>query len=430
MSKDKLQMTNEGALKKILLVTDEAVLEGKVRDLLSGYEIERLAKLSESLHYITQKKPALVILDFDLPGEGGITAFKQIDLVSPGIPVIALSSNPDIPLAVTATKLGLANFLKRPIDPEQLLAAVRQTQESQQANLLKTAAEIWLQGASPELQKMYAAIRDLVISSKNLVIFGERGIEKEDVVKFIHGRGLGKNRKFLTIDLLNFQKEGMESHFWSAILGALSPTSEERCGTVYLKNIELVDDNFRRTICQYFKVRNEKTDQRVLTIIGFFEKESLPGELLADYNSLTIPPLRQRKSDLPGLLSSYLAHYAALHNKEIKGFAADLLAWLNLYDYPGNYRQLECLIEQGVLASTSSLLDLKDIPINLNDVVQISLKRSALQGLEKKEEFEKEFYDLLLMRTGGDYALVANFLDLPKSAFEKRVRELNRNQVN
>lgn len=408
--------------KTILLIADDPKIETRIKEILAEYEIEKVSA-EQAVETLRQKKPNLTILDYDLKGTDGLQVFRQIYAFVPQLKVIMLSASGDISLAVTATKLGVADFLKKPMVAEQLREAVERNISPAGELFLKPAETLWLQGESPALKKMYADLRRALLSLSNLVLLGERGIEKIKAVEFIHAHRPGARGKLKVIDLLSFRRENLEPHFWAAAQEALSesPGIEDRCRTLYLENIEALAENFRASILEFFKTRKGET----LTLIGLYEKDSA----VKDYAQVEIPPLRERKEDLPQLLSHYLELYSTKHDKKIKGISPDLLYFLAAYDYPGNYRELECLLEQAILSAPSEILGLRDLPLPIKSLLEVSIKKAFRSGnleLEKaRKMFEKDLYAILLSKAGGDTASVARLMDLPRTVLAERIENLS-----
>ncbi len=410
-------------MKKILLIGDEPQAEAGIRSALAEYEV--LAVKGEgAVDCVNKEKPDLIVFDLDLKGTGGLQLFRQVRLLAPQIKILVLSVSGDIPQAVALTKMGAADFLRKPVVAEQLRASVRANLAAAGEIVGPPAGAGWLSGESPKIKKLYSDIRAALAASKNIVLFGERGIEKTDLVELIHAHSLKRKRKLQALDLASFRRENMETFFWGTLkefmaepeLGA-AQNEEDRTGTLYLENLESIEQSFRLSIFDFFRERKGKVDKEVLALIGICDKSVLQPESLKEFALVEIPPLRERKEDIPRLIAHYLKFYSVKYNKKVKGVSADLLDFLAAYDYPGNFRELECLIEQGVLLSGSEGLSLKDIPSDFKGFLQVSRRAGP-------EEFEKNLYDLLLTKTGGDVAAAARFLDMPRTVLNERIEEL------
>lgn len=416
--------------KTILLIEDDAKVEARIKEVLAEFEMEKVSNAEGALDYLRGNKCDLIIQDYDLKGTDGLQLLRQVQLLAPRAKVIMLSVSNDIPLAVAATKMGVFDFLKKPIAAEPFRLAVEKALSAGEAVFSGPAESAWLQGENPALKKMYADIREALPAGNNLLLAGERGIDKEKVVEFIHAVSPKRKRKLRVIDLLYFRRENLEAHFWGTVQELLAVPSkpslaseEDRCGTLYLGNIESLDDNFRASIFEYFKERKGNIDREVLAVIGVFDR----GTAREGFSRIEIPPLRQRRDDLPRLLSHYLEFFAVKHDKNVRAISPELLTFFADYDFPGNYRELERMLEEGVLTAASEILDLRDVPLEFGALSQVSLReaeKKGRRGLEEvSREFEQDLYRVLISKTKGDVAAAARFLDVPRTALAERIEE-------
>jgi DNA-binding NtrC family response regulator len=424
--------------RSILLFTDDHATEVHIREALPDHDVASVSQIESAANSIQAKIPDLVIVDFDLRAQDGLQVFRHIHQLVPRVRIILLSASNNIPLAVKATKLGAADFIRKPLDIKILRQSVEDNLYRMEELYPLPAGEEWLRGESPGIAKLYSALRQAVLTGNNLIVFAERGIEKRSIVGYIHARGLKPRRKLISLDLNFFRRENLEANFWATIQEVMTEPEmasvqgeEDLCGTLFLDNIEGLDDNFKRSIFDYFKSRKGKTDKQILAVIGISERKELQSENIRDYPWVEVPPLRERKEDLPHLLGYYLNLFCRKHNKQVRAISADLIDFLTAYDYPGNYRELECLLEQGVLSAGSEVLELKDVAVDIEGLMEFTLKRifsSGKLGLgEAKREFENKLYSFLLAKTDGDLAATARFLDLPKTTLAERLDDLGIN---
>jgi DNA-binding NtrC family response regulator len=273
----------------------------------------------------------------------------------------------------------------------------------------------------------------------NLVLVAERGINKSDVAEYAHRHGLKRKSQLRVIDLASFRRENLESSFWAAAQEAVGENGsavdeEDRCGTLYLENIESLEESFRLSIFEFFKEPKAKFDPEVLVLIGLYDRQSLPPGLAKNYFEIEVPPLRERKADLPLLVSRELSNYARLHDKKVRAVSSDLLYLLGLYDWPGNYHELDALLEIGVLNAGSEILEIKDLPLDFNALMSAAARAAHTKGKlsleEAKRWLEKLTYKTLLGKTNGDLGAVARFLDLPKTTLAERTAELGGDLLN
>jgi len=420
--------------KKLLWIGDDGELVARVREILDKYDVVTADNPDQAAQVVREGNLALVVIDHDLRGIEALQLFRQLRLLAPRLRYMMISSENNIPIAVAATKLGVTDFLRKPLVAAELLEAVEREGFSPTEYFMAPMKKVWLQGEGSGLKKMYQEIRRALSGSANIILLGERGIAKGDVAEFIHANGFKKKRKLLALDLQSFRKENFEGHFWAAVQEALAERGvgqatdeEDRCGTLFLDNIDCLEENFRQSIFEYFGEKKGRTDREIITILGVFNEESLsPGT--GDYSRINIPPLRERKEDLYRLMSQYLNRYAEKHNKNVAGITPEMLDFISDYEFPGNYAELEVMVEAAVLDALAPVIGIENLPVAYADLLEVSLKRIMRKGIvpleEARQKFEAALYQLLLKKTGNDAAVVARFLDLNKSHLTERIEKL------
>jgi len=163
-------------------------------------------------------------------------------------------------------------------------------------------------------------------------------------------------------------------------------------------------------------------------VIAAYDSGFLAAADTSGFKAVEVPPLRQRKEDLPIMIVDLLADLTVKHDRTISGIAAPALAALFLYDYPGNYQELNGLLESAVLRADGGTIGLKELPLDLDDLITSAEKRALAGGAGSlaaaKRTFEKELYAALAAKTGGESGAIARFLDIPKSTLVERLEEL------
>lgn len=406
-------MTNN---QTILLITDDPKTAQSVREGLGDkHTVETAASQKAAEQFLRETQPALIIIDHDLRGQDGLQLFKNL---RPAQKVIMLSGSGSIPLAVTATKLGVAEFLRKPLASAQLKAAVADCLAEAPANLDLSGELAWLQGRGGALNNFFAELRRLFVGNKDLVLTGERGIEKLPVAELLH---FNRNRKFVALNLTAFKGEAMEPHFWTTLqeLLALPETNslqqeEERCGTLFLDRFDELDETFQGSLLNFLADRPGRVDRSVRVIIGVSGERNI-GQL----EKLVIPPLRERKEDLPALLAYYLKKAGREYDLPRGDLAVETMVTLSQYDWPGNYAELEALIRSALLTGSFSF--------SLSELARTSLESSLGERLSlsaARREAEKRLYSNLLEQTGNDRAAAARFLDQPRDVLSDRLEDL------
>jgi len=411
--------------KLVLLVEDDPKVEERIVEILqSEFKVVTAKGIESAQDFLRKKNPEVILIDFDLKAEDGLHVFREIHPLKPEIAVIMLSGSGNIPLAVAATKAGVAEFLRKPLNAEQLKEAVSRNLPQPAAKMVLPKDLWWLEGESAAVRKMLSAIQEICKKPQDIILSAEKGIDKSQVAAIIHVNGPKKDRKLSILDLAAFRGEAVEAHFWTLLKKLLafpdaSSVSDEKdlSGTLYLENFESINREFKKELLGFIEKRSGKIDRSIRVVIS---ADSHP----KDFARIEIPPLRQRKEDLPHLLAVVLHFYSGEHNKSIKHISSELLEFLMAYNYPGNYQELERLIQAAVFSASADRLELKDLPFNFEAFLGAMLKKDSLNLEGAKQVFEKELYKVLLEKANGNNLQVARFLDMPKTAFVQRLEEL------
>lgn len=426
--------------RKLLLISAEARTAATVKQAAPGYALAQTADRQQALPLLESERPDLIILDHDLPGGESFPFFRQLRLAAPRTPVIMLAADNDIPLAVAAAKLGVADFLKKPLLPEQLRQAIDAVLAVPR-QLPGRAGALWLQGAGAALENFYQAAETALRQSRNIALLAERGIDARAVAEHLHIRGNRPRRKVAELDLGSFNRPELEAHFWTTVQelmaepdGKSPQTEEDRTGTLLLTGFSRLDGAFQSSILTLFRERKGKLDKEIVCLVALADGQAAGKLDLNGFYQLTVPPLRDRKEDLPLLLEGYLRLFAREHNKTIAGVAPDALALLALYDYPGNYAELADLLDAAVLKAGGGTIGLGDLPIENEMLAGAAAKRALASGAytlgEARKLYEAALFAALLAKSGGDTGAMARFLDLPRTVLTERLAELNADPSN
>lgn len=409
----------------ILLIEDDSKVAAQITEALRDrFEVSVFEKMQDFIAAAEASPQSLMIIDFDLRETDGMVVFKKLKEQNPRVRCVMISSSNSIPLAVTATKLGILEFLRKPLLTADFKNIIEQLARKDEIYKDEIMGAEWLRGKSDRLGEFKREIVKCARSPKDLVLIAERGINKRSVVSLIHQNGPNHSKKLIEIDLTSFQKESLESHFWATLKGFLSPpginslqAEEERPGTIYLEGVEFVSEYFWISIVDFLKKRAGKLGPKggIKMMVGLCDASLLPpGE---EFETLRLPPLRERKEDLLEIITAYLKS-----NSSIDKLSIMILEFISRYDFYGNYDELFNFI----LASCPEGQVLEGLNYNKRAFLS-SLK--SLVGLKSlsltRETLEKEFLKVLLLKTKNDFSVLARFLDVPKTTLEERVRELD-----
>ncbi len=412
--------------KIILLLEDDPKVSAQISEILSPYDVVVETKSHTFISKIKDLNPEILLIDFDHLEKDGLLVYREVRQLYPFNKTIMFSSSNSIPLAVAASKLGVVDFLRKPLETEVLLEAVKKAEISKELPSLNMDGFYdveWLQGVSFELRKTLDQIRMFSASSKDLVICAPKGVDKKVIAEILHKNGKNNDKKFLEINLNSFGNEASEAHLFLTLKELMSSWDAEGyidkkdlAGTIFITGVESVPESFKLSLVQF--VKDKKSPVKVI----FGTMDSLTITQLENFN---IPSLSSRKEDILIIAIAYLKRFAP----QIKYIAPNVLEFLMFYDFPGNYNELKDLI----IAAASSyygaeVLNFKSLPIDFA-MVKSSLK-NKLFSKEKYElkkviwEFERAWLEIVINKVNGDIHAASKFLDIPKTVLTERIKTL------
>jgi two-component system nitrogen regulation response regulator NtrX len=420
---------------EILVVDDErnirSSLEGILRD--EGYRVRGVASGEELLRQIQQAVPDLVILDVWLPGMDGIQALTELKRVYPELPVIMISGHGTVESAVKATRLGAYDFIEKPLSLEKTVLAVRNAMDRQRLELENRALRLTLEqryeivGESPAIQALRAQIQSAAPSHGRVLIRGESGTGKELIARAIHRQSLRADKPFVEVNCAAIPDELIESELFGHEKGAFTGATTKRRGKFEVADegtifLDEVGDMSLKTQAKVLRVLQEQTFERV----GGTETLTVDVRVLAASNKpleeeiqkgtfredlfyrlnvipFEIPPLRERKEDIPLLASYFLRLFSEEYGKREKRLSPEALGLLLQHVWPGNVRELRNVIERMVIMAPQDVIQETDLAPSLRTrpgVAEAPAEPATeWDGTlrEAREQFERQY---LLRRLG------------------------------
>jgi DNA-binding NtrC family response regulator len=429
----------------VLIIEDDPRLFPSIEESL-GEEprLFRANTLADAMRMMASEPIDVIVFDHDLKDDGGLEGYKKLKRFDPRKKVIMISAVPDVETAVAATKLGVRDFLRKPIEGKKLRDSVEQLLAAESKpllDLLKIERSEWLSGTSEKIRQLFRDIRSAVSGDGDVLLIGEKGIDKVSIAEAIHGSGSNNARRSVYLDLASFGDRSSEGLFWSTMQGLLQDRmgtpNEEQTGTVILDGIGMVSDHFILSVLGFLNKRKsdaniERTDKsiRIVLIVedGMFLADFHSKNLLADFAAIHIPPLRDRKEDLPMILDAYLSALSRRFDKDIAGISTDLLKFFSVHDWPGNYRELALMLKVAVLNSRSGTISTGDVPTDVGMLIDRLSSESAAHGGEPlgrlSDSFDRLIYPLAVRLFPGNAEKAADFLDIPRAAFSQKARSL------
>lgn len=411
----------------ILIVDDEEGARQSLEIILEDkYRVLIAESGGEALKILEKEPVALVLLDIHMPDMDGLEVLRRIKEQDETIDVIMVSALNLARKAVDAIKLGAYDYITKPFEPEDILSTVERVISRQRLNreldfLRKEVKN--LQGfdeiisQNKTMLEIFQTIKKVAVTSTNILITGESGTGKELIARSIHRQGNRKDGPFVAINCAAIPSELMESEMFGHEKGAFTGAHTRTIGkfeyasggTLFLDEISMLRSDLQAKLLRVLQEKEIerigsnkpiKVDIRVIAATNTnLELEVSRGKFRQDLYfrlnvvPISIPPLRERRDDIPLLIKYFLNKFNRAFNKKIPGFSEKAMNALLRYHWPGNIRELENLIERIVVLSQGEKeIELKDIPLEiiLDAGQDIHDLEHTHMGLAKiKDEFER-----------------------------------------
>ena len=414
----------------ILVVDDDAALRELITLRLeaNGFRVEGVDSGEAALAQLALARPDAVLTDMQMNGMDGMALFRAIHARDPALPVIVLTAHGTIPDAVAATQQGLFGYLTKPYDAPTLIdllkRATRLTGSNPDANDDSWRSDIVT--LSPAMNVLLAEARLAAQSEAAVLIQGESGTGKELLARAIHRASPRHARPFVAINCGAIPAELLESELFGHVKGAFTGAGRDhpglflsaQGGTVFLDEIGDMPPPLQVKLLRVLQegevrpvgsVEARAVDVRILSATHRNLDEAIgSGEFREDLYyrlnvvNLALPPLRERREDIPLLAQHFLAALTEKYQRRIHGFAPDALDMLVAADWPGNIRQLHNVLEQCVALCTTATIPATLVARSLRD------KPTEIQPLaEARAAFERDYLITLLKLTRGQVSEVA-----------------------
>lgn len=441
---------------KILICDDEKnIREGLSASLeMEGYETVLAENGKVALEKISKGDIDLVITDLRMPEVSGEEVLEKVSRETPGVPVIILTGHGSIDSAVDAMRNGAYDFLTKPFNLDQLTMIVKRALQGRELSLQHRQLQEELNsrksfesiiGKSGEMQKVFDMVRRVADSKASVLITGESGVGKELIADAIHNLSSRKDKPLIKVHCAALSKDLLESelfgHEKGAFTGALSRKRGRfelaQNGTIFLDEIGEIDQNVQIKLLrvlqekQFERVGGEETvnvDVRVVSATNRdLEKEIEKGNFREDlfYRlnvvHIHVPPLRERKEDIPLLISHFLKTFSDENGKNIEGLDAKVKNILYSYDWPGNIRQLKNCIESCVVMCQGNFITLDDLPPG----IAVTNEQNAIKipyGIPMSEA-EKIIIEQNLVANNGNKSKTADVLQIGRKTLHRKIEE-------
>jgi DNA-binding NtrC family response regulator len=447
----------------ILIIDDEAEIRESLQTLLEfeGYEVETAANGSQGLSKLGDRPFDLVLLDLALPDRNGLELLPEIRAIDPQISVIMITAYGTVEDAVRAMQSGAANFLQKPWDNEKLLADVRSVvarrrAEEENIQLKRALKQRYnfenIVGKSEVMLKIFDLVAQVAPSRSTVLLQGESGTGKELIAKALHLNSPRRDRPFVPVNTGSMPPDLLESTLFGHVKGAFtSAISSKRGlfeiadrGTLFLDEIGTMSIDTQAKILRVLQdrkfmhlggVHEVQVDVRIVAATNVDLRQMVrEGKFREDlfYRlnviSIDLPPLRQRKEDIPLLADFFLRRYSDENQRSIRRLNPDTLRQLLNYAWPGNVRELENVIERAVVLSTGPDIGPDLLPDQLSGrgtSIPMLENRGDASLFDVMEECERHIINDMLEKCAWNQTEAADHFHIPLSTLNQKIKRLN-----
>jgi DNA-binding NtrC family response regulator len=445
-----------------LIVDDETQARSICTDVVedAGVKVRTASTTEEALKMLEESPVDIVITDLKVPLVGGLELLRHVRLHTPHVPVLVLTQYGTIETAIEATRLGAVDYVMKPFHIDDLRAKLDRVVNSlaldQENRVLREQLRSkpgfgGLIGISARMQRVYRMIERVSQHNYPVLILGESGTGKELVARSIHFQGPRKHRPFVPVDCNSLTATLIESELFGHVKGAFTGAQQNKTGlleaaddgTLFLDEIGNLPVDMQAKLLRALQEREVKP-------VGSNERVPLRARIIAATNSdvdaairagtfrqdlyfrlnvvqIKLPPLRERKSDIPLLANSFLEKFCE-PDKPAHTLSDETLRRLMAYDWPGNVRELENSIQRGIAMGVGNVVQFVDLPSNLQydarERVPDEGEMVPLMVLERRAIFRA------MRETNGDKLAAARLLGIGKTTLYRKLKEYDSQTAN
>jgi len=460
-------MSRGEKVRSVLIVDDEVGARESFKMILKNdYEVFLAKDAEEAFLQIKVHSPDVILLDIILPDLDGLKVLEKIKQNDPDIIVIMITATKTVKTAVEAMKLGAYDYVTKPFDIDELrliitrslsTKALEQEVKYRREEMDKSFDFGNIIGKSKLMKEIFKVVKQIADSKSTALIMGDSGTGKELISRAIHYNSNRKSYPFVTINCAAIPDTLIESELFGHEKGAFTNAIERKLGrfevahqgTLFLDEIGELSLATQAKILRFLeekefnRVGGSKTikvDVRLITATNknlnqLIKNGSFREDLYYRINviPIVIPPLRERKEDIPILIDHFINKFSVENNKNVKGISKEALELLMQYEWPGNVRELENLVERVIALTFNEYIQLNELPLSFKNIPKINgLKESILDGkvsfLQAEEEFEREVILDALKKTNYIQSRAAEILGISRRILKYKMDKLGINQ--
>ena len=453
--------------RRILIIDDERPILMTLEALLErrGYQVDTAPTASQGLKLLKTKSPSLVLLDLQLPDAEGLQTLDSIKTDSPEMPVIILTAHDTLHNAIESIKRGAYHFISKPYAPEELLSLIEKALEKQsllreteklrqKTEQLEKRLEIAETRLTPifkskPMQEIDELITAMAPSEANVLIVGESGVGKEVIANVIHARSRRAGKEMVKLNCAAFPQTMIEGELFGYVKGAFTGAMNDfpgmiaaaNGGTLFLDEISDMPTDLQTRFLRVLQEREYrplgstqtmKADFRVIAstnrpIAQALSENRLRSDLYYRLNTfqVEVPPLRERKQDIPPLIAMFLKQFSQQLGKPEPDIAPDAFQKLLDYAWPGNVRELQNAIEYAVVLAQQGVIGGKELP------TEVQLRKLSEQaergapprmGVQSLDEVERDTILRVLAECHGNKKKAAELLGIQRPTLYNKMK--------
>lgn len=455
---------------KVLVVDDEIIVCQSCQRILekSGYEVTTVLNGKEALEKIKEEIFDIAIVDLKMPGIDGMKVLQRIREEHPEIMVIMITGYSTVETAVKAMKLGAFDYVSKPFTPDELDMIVRNALERKKLLWENRYLRGQLQekyrfnniiGKSKRMQEVYRIMEKVAPTDSTVIIYGESGTGKELVARAIHYNSPRKDKPFISVDCGALSESLLESELFGHIRGSFTDAVVTKPGlfevanggTFFLDEVSNISLSIQAKLLRVLQEREfrpvggtswKKVDLRLIAATNkdlkkMIQEGAFREDLFYRLNIVPIflPPLRERREDIPLLVSHFLEKFNRERGRNIKGVSPEAMQLLVNYPWPGNVRELENVIERVVVMTEENTIGVEYLPVAIREEAgeETTVPRNSQELKKLKKELrkkavakiEKKFVLEALRRNKGNITRAAKDVGMHRQNFQALMRKYN-----
>lgn len=445
---------------RILIVEDDAAQRIGLQQLLRGwgYTADVAVDGRDAMEKLPSVRPTVVLSDLVMPRMGGLDLLTAVMQEDPDVTMVLMTAQGTVETAVTAIKQGAYDYLSKPIDPQRLKILLDQIMRRHDTQREVRALRRQLQdrgtfgkmiGASPEMRKVYQMVEQAAPTGASILVSGESGTGKELVAQTVHQLSPRHGQPFVALNCAAIPDTLLESELFGHEKGAFTGALTRRQGAFELANrgtlfLDEIAEMTPATQAKLLRVLQERTfrtlggqreqsvDIRVVAATNVDPPEAVRhGKLREDlfYRlnvfAIGLPPLRERKEDIPLLTQSFVREFAQRNNRSVAGVSDRGLRMLELYHWPGNVRELRNVMERAVIVTRGDMIEPVDLPQLLAAVPTTSAGGGpVLTAGTTVDEVERQLIEITLTHTSGNKTRAAEMLGISLKTLHNKLNRM------